>query len=90
MPAQTATKDPSIQPQEPDYDPRAIGISGKRLEDGERDPDTIAEEQRKRSEEIAKAGVSKWVDDHDQRPPNERTNKQVPGVAPPAPKESRK
>jgi hypothetical protein len=82
--------DPAIQPPSRDYDPRPIGVAGKRLDDGERDPDTVAEEQRRRSDEIAKVGTAKWVDDHDERAPEDRTNRQIPGVAPPAPKEARK
>jgi hypothetical protein len=82
--------DPIVQPQPPGPAPDKVtgyrptlGVAGKPLEDGARDPDTVAEEQRERSEEIAKIGVQKWVDARDERPEDERTNRQVPGVAPP-------
>ena len=61
-----------------------IGVMGEPIEDGERDPDTIAEEQRRRSEEIEKVGVDAWVKAHDDRDrdgDDERAPKKVvPGV----------
>jgi hypothetical protein len=54
---------------------------GEPIEDGERDPDTIAEEQRRRSEEIEKEGVEPWKAKRDQRPDNEKP-RQVEGVTP--------
>lgn len=96
MPPSTTIKDdtpsaakPSDRSKRDPNDHRAIGVKGEPIEDGECDPDTIAEEQRRRSEDIAKVGVAKWVDDRDERPAEERTNRQVPGVAPPGPKEKR-
>jgi hypothetical protein len=56
---------------------------GEPIEDGERDPDTIAEEQRRRSEEIDKEGVEKWKAKRDERPDDERPE-QVKGVGPTA------
>ena len=46
---------------------------------------TIADEQRARSDEIARAGVEKWKAAHDERTDEEKAGRQVPGVAPPAP-----
>lgn len=45
---------------------------------------TIADEQRKRSEEMEKEGVAKYVAERDERPPGERVNKPVAGVNPQA------
>ena len=44
-----------------------IGVKGTPIEDGERDPDTIAEEQRRRSAEIEGMGVEAWKAAHDER-----------------------
>lgn len=44
-----------------------IGVKGEPIDDGERDPDTIAEEQRKRSDDMEKEGMSKWIAAHDER-----------------------
>jgi hypothetical protein len=62
---------------------------GKPIEDGERDPDTIAEEQRRRAEEMDKEGVEPWKARHDNRPANERPE-QVKGVSPTSVSEDRK
>lgn len=43
---------------------------------------TIADEQRARSAEIQAMGVEKWKEAHDQRSPEERQPRQVPGVKP--------
>jgi hypothetical protein len=51
------------------------------------DGPTIADEQRARSAEIEKQGMKKYQEGIDQRPPEERTNKQVPGVVPPTKRE---
>jgi hypothetical protein len=56
---------------------------GEPIEDGERDPDTIAEEQRRRAEEMDKEGVEPWKARHDNRPDDEKP-KQVKGVSPTA------
>ncbi len=43
-----------------------IGVKGEPIEDGERDPDTIAEEQRIRSEEMQEQGLN-WMASRDSR-----------------------
>lgn len=48
-------------------------------------PMTIAEEQRARSDAIAREGVEKWKAEHDERTEEEKAGRQVPGVASPAP-----
>ena len=45
---------------------------------------TVADEQRERAAEVEAMGQKKYQEAIDQRPPEERHNKQVPGVAPPA------
>jgi hypothetical protein len=53
---------------EPVTDDRpTIGVKGIPIEDGERDPDTIAEEQRRRSAEMEAMGVEAWKAAHDER-----------------------
>lgn len=47
--------------------PPTIGVKGFPIEDGERDPDTIAEEQRRRSAEIEAMGSEAWKAAHDER-----------------------
>jgi hypothetical protein len=49
-----------------------IGVKGEPIEDSERDPDTIAEEQRIRSADMEAKGVNKWKEEHDERPLEER------------------
>ena len=51
------------------------------------DGPSIAEEQRARSAEIEKQGMKKYQEAIDERPPEERTNRQVPGVTPPTKRE---
>jgi hypothetical protein len=51
---------------------------------------TVADEQRERSAEIEHEGVEKWKEQHDERAPEDRTNKPTPGVAAPAPASSSK
>ena len=46
---------------------QTIGVKGLPIEDGERDPDTIAEEQRRRSAEMEAMGVEAWKAAHDER-----------------------
>ena len=46
-----------------------IGVRGEAIEDGSRDPGTIAEEQRARSAEIEGMGVEAWKAAHDDRTP---------------------
>ena len=53
-------------------DPQPLGVSGLLIEDGERDPGTVAEEQRARSAEIEAMGVEAWKDAHDERGDEER------------------
>ena len=43
-----------------------VGVRGEPIEDGERDPDTIAEEQRRRSEEMQAEGLN-WMASRDSR-----------------------
>jgi hypothetical protein len=58
-----------------------IGVRGEPLEDGERDPDTIAEEQRRRSDEMEKVGVDAYMKAHSTAiPVEEHFPKQVAGV----------
>jgi hypothetical protein len=49
-----------------------IGVKGEPIEDGERDPDTIAEEQRRRSVEIETMGIEAWKAERDERTPEEK------------------
>ena len=51
----------------------ATSVKGEHIEDGERDPDTIAEEQRRRSEDYEDALAS---GDPLRLSPNDRTNEQ--------------
>ena len=53
-----------------------IGVRGEPIEDGERDPDTIAEEQRRRSEEMQEQGVQAWMTAHDSRSEQEIADSQ--------------
>ena len=58
-----------------------IGVKGEPIEDGERDPDTIAEEQRRRSAEIEAHGVHAWIEAHDERTAEEKgEHKHVEGT----------
>jgi hypothetical protein len=52
---------------------RPIGVKGEPIEDGERDPDTVAEEQRRRSAEIEAMGVEAYKDSIDERTPEQRS-----------------
>jgi methylmalonyl-CoA mutase N-terminal domain/subunit len=49
-----------------------IGVKGEPIDDGERDPDTIAEEQRRRSAEMEAKGVEAWKAEHDERTPEQK------------------
>ena len=62
-------------------DPQPIGVSGRLIEDGERDPDTVAEEQRARSAEIEAMGVEAWKNSIDERSEEEKS--EHPTVLPP-------
>ena len=53
-----------------------IGVLGEPIEDGERDPDTIAEEQRRRSEEMEEQGVGAWMAARDSRSEAEMADSQ--------------
>ena len=44
-----------------------IGVKGEPIADGERDPDTVAEEQRMRSEDMQEQGVHAWMAARDSR-----------------------
>ena len=47
--------------------PPVMGVAGEPIEDGERDPDTIAEEQRRRAEEMQEVGIVAWMGARDSR-----------------------
>ena len=64
---------------EPALDPRAVAPPAGAYVDGM----TIADEQRARSAWIEQHGTAAYIEEIDQRPPDERENKQVPGVVPP-------
>ena len=67
----------------------ARGVKGEHIEDGERDPDTIAEEQRRRSTEMEAVGVDAYMKAHSTRIEEEdRFPKQVAGVTPTLQKEA--
>ena len=53
-----------------------IGVDGEPIEDGERDPGTIAEEQRRRSEDMQAEGVQTWMAQRDSRSEQELANSQ--------------
>ena len=53
-----------------------VGVRGEPIEDGERDPDTIAEEQRRRSEDMQAEGVESWMAARDSRTQEELENSQ--------------
>lgn len=59
-----------------------IGVRGEPIEDGERDPDTIAEEQRRRSAEIEAKGIEAWKAERDERTDEEKAGVQVGGLRP--------
>jgi len=69
---------PAFAP-EPALDPRAKAPPVGAYADGM----PIAEEQRARSAWIEREGEAKYMEEIDQRPPEERQPKQVQGVAPP-------
>jgi hypothetical protein len=48
-----------------------IGVDGEPIEDGERDPGTVAEEQRQRSEDMQEQGVLAWMAARDSRTPEQ-------------------
>ena len=60
-----------------------IGVKGEPIEDGERDPDTIAEEQRRRSAEIEAMGPAAYMAAHSSPAPEEPEAK--PKVVAPPP-----
>ena len=60
-------------------DPQAAKVEGYQAAP-EPPTKTIADEQRERSEEIQKQGVDAWKAAHDERSPEERQGRQVPGV----------
>jgi hypothetical protein len=57
-----------------------IGVRGEPIEDGSRDPGTIAEEQRRRSAEIEAMGVEAWKDAHDTRSAEDKARSHSPVV----------
>jgi hypothetical protein len=88
---------PLATPAKGDEKPRPIiGVRGEEIDDGERDPDTIAEEQRRRSDEMQKVGVDAYMKAHSTPIAEEdKFKKVVPGVtslehkAPPPPPSKR-
>ena len=84
-PAVTRSADVAKTGEDPkrDADDRPIiGVKGHPIEDGSRDPDTIAEEQRRRSAEMEKKGIEAWKAEHDERSEEEKRGQTV--VPPPA------
>lgn len=92
------TPKPPARPAAKSHDEREDERDARRTvtrEGGEDEPDaaappapvtTIADEQRARSDEMAREGVEEWKAAHDERTEEEKAgNKQVTGVAPPAP-----
>ena len=63
-------------------DPQPIGVSGLLIEDGERDPGTVAEEQRARSAEIETMGVEAYKDSIDERSEVEKNEHPTVALAP--------
>ena len=63
----------AAQPQPP-----VIGVEGYPIEDGERDPGTIAEEQRRRSEEMQEQGAN-WMASRDSRTEEQRRDSEFQG-----------
>ena len=72
---------PNPKPSDHDYDrdPQAAKVEGYQAVP-EPLVKTVADEQRERSEEIQKQGVDAWKAAHDERSPEERQGRQVPGV----------
>lgn len=65
-----------------------IGVDGQPIQDGEQDPGTIAEEQRRRSADMEREGVDNYMRSH--RPRDEQQPAQVAGIAkPPEPDHER-
>lgn len=73
--------EPHAQPKPALAPGMTIGVKGEPIEDGERDPDTIAEEQRRRSAEIEAKGPEAYMREHSTPIPEEDKFKKV--VAPP-------
>jgi hypothetical protein len=66
---------PRAEPAKSDEKPRPIiGVRGDEIEDAERDPGTIAEEQRRRSEE-AQFGPKQGTTEHLPPPPSHTPKK---------------
>lgn len=74
--------EPHVDPQHhPEEHPPIIGVKGLPIEDGSRDPDTIAEIQRRESAEMDKIGVEAWKEARDGRAPEDRPGgRPVPGL----------
>ena len=80
----TDPRDPRVDERDRTFrpgDPQPIGVSGLLIEDGERDPGTVAEEQRIRSAEIEAMGVEAYKDSIDERSEEEKS--EHPTVLPP-------
>jgi hypothetical protein len=73
----------------PPADPQEAKLEAFKRPEVNLHPDgpTSAEEQRARSAEIEAQGMAKYLEAIDQRPAEERANKQVPGVVPPTKRE---
>jgi hypothetical protein len=75
-PAPKPKPDPKPDPNEPD-EPEAAKAAAQQPPPVR----TIADEQRERSDQIARQGVEKWKAERDERGPDDKP-KQVPGVSP--------
>lgn len=85
--ARTPPHQPGVQPQVPpeghDYAQPGPGEPGGPSSPADPSMQTIADEQRQRSEEIESKGVDPWKAEHDDRnrPDADRRQRQVPGVS---------
>lgn len=86
---------PSPQPKaaapatKPPADPQEAKLEAFKRPEVNLNPDgmTSAEEQRTRSAKLEEQGMKKYLDGIDERSPEEKTNRQVPGVVPPTKRE---
>ena len=70
---------PKPQPKpDPDPPPKPLAADAPKREVTR----TIADEQRERSDEIAREGVEQWKARHDSRTDEEKQSRQIPGVGP--------
>lgn len=89
MPTPTPPPPPAPARAKPSMDPQEAKLEASKQPTVNLSPDgpTIADEQRARSAEIERQGMKAYQDAIDQRPPEARTNRQVPGVVPPTKRE---